>query len=96
MMAQALEAVKGNVENQPAFLAALKKVDVDAPRGKVRLDAYHNPIHTIYMRKVERKDGALQNTVIATYPGVNQFWKWTPEQYMAMPPYAKLKGQWVK
>ncbi len=96
MMAQALEAVKGNVENLDAFLAALEKVDIDAPRGKVKLDAYHNPIHTIYIRKVEKKDGVLQNTVIGTYPSVNQFWKWSPEAYLAMPSYAELKGKWVK
>jgi len=96
MFGQALEAVRGNVENQEAFLAALKKVDVDAPRGRVKLDAFHNPIHNIYIRKVERKDGALQNTVIATYPGVSQFWKWTPEAYMAMPAYQELKGKWAK
>ena len=96
MMAQALAAVKGNVENQEAFLAALEKVEIDAPRGKVKLDAYHNPIHNIYIRKVEKKDGVLQNTVIASYPNVNQFWKWTPEQYLAMPTYADMKGKWVK
>lgn len=96
MFHQALEAVKGNVENRETFLAALKKVDIDAPRGRVKLDAYHNPIHNIYIRKVERKDGALQNTVIQTYPNVSQFWKWTPEAYMALPPYQGLKGKWAK
>src|SRR5262245_38348094 len=92
----AREPVKGNVENLDALLTALEKVEIDAPRGKVKLDAYHNPVHAIYIRKVEKKDGVLQNTVIATYPNVNQFWKWTPEQYLAMPSYADLKGKWVK
>jgi branched-chain amino acid transport system substrate-binding protein len=96
MIAKALETVKGNAENLDAFLTALEKVEVDAPRGKVKLDAYRNPVHTIYIRKVEKKDGVLQNTVIATYPSVSQFWKWTPEQYLAMPSYAESKGKWVK
>jgi len=96
MFHQALEAVKGNVENMEAFLAALKKVEIDAPRGRVKLDAFHNPIHNIYIRKVERKGGVLQNTVIHTYPNVSQFWKWTPEAYMAMPAYQELKGKWAK
>jgi len=96
MIVQALEAVKGKIENKEAFLAALGRVEIDAPRGKVRLDAYHNPIHPIYIRKVEKKDGVLQNTVIATYPNVSQFWKWSPEAYLAMPAYADLKGKWAK
>jgi branched-chain amino acid transport system substrate-binding protein len=96
MIAQALEAVKGNVENREAFLAALRKVEVDAPRGKVKLDAYHNPIHPIYIRKVEKKGNELQNTVIATYPSTSQFWKWGPDAYLAMPPYAEMKGKWAK
>ena len=96
MIATALEAVKGNVENLDALLTALEKVEIDAPRGKVKLDAFHNPVQNVYIRKVEKKDGVLQNTVIATYPNVNQFWKWTPEQYLAMPSYADLKGKWVK
>ena len=96
MIAQALEAVKGQVENQSAFLAALAKVDFEAPRGKFRLDAFHNPIHNVYIRKVEKKGGVLQNTVIATYPSVSQFWKWTPEAFMAMPTYQEMKGKWAK
>ncbi len=96
MIVQALEAVKGNAENKEAFLAALAKVEVDAPRGKVRLDPFHAPIHNIYVLKVEEKGGALQNTVIATYTNVNQFWKWTPEQYMAFPTYTEMKGKWAK
>ncbi|MBI1894421.1 MAG: hypothetical protein HYS14_09940 [Candidatus Rokubacteria bacterium] len=47
-------------------------------------------------RKVEKKGGVLQNTPIASYPNTGQFWKWTPEAYMAMPDYAAMKGKWVK
>ncbi|MGH7766622.1 MAG: ABC transporter substrate-binding protein [Candidatus Binatia bacterium] len=96
MIARAMESVKGNVENRDAFLAALRKVEINAPRGKVRLDAYQNPVHTIYIRKVEKKGGKLQNTVIASYPNTGQFWKWSPEAYMAMPFYGDMKGKWAK
>ena len=59
--------------------------------GPIKLDAYGNPIQNIYVRKVERKDGELQNTVIFTYPAVSQFWKWTPEEYLKQPPlHARL------
>ncbi|HWP34481.1 MAG TPA: ABC transporter substrate-binding protein [Thermodesulfobacteriota bacterium] len=96
MIARALEAVQGNIEGREAFVAALGKVEVEAPRGKVRFDPFHNVVHTVYIRRVERRDGKLQNTVLASYPDVSQFWKWTPEQFMAMPPYADMKGKWAK
>jgi branched-chain amino acid transport system substrate-binding protein len=55
--------------------AAFRKVEIpDAPRGPLKLDAWGNPIQNIYVRKVERKGGELQNTVIHTYPAVSQFW----------------------
>jgi len=96
MIAKALEAVKGNIESQPAFLAALAKVEVEAPRGRMRLDAYHNPVHTIYIRKVEKKGNEYVNSVIATYPNTGQFWKWAPETFLAFPSYPDMKGKWVK
>lgn len=96
LIAKAMELTKGNVENREAFLAALQKVQVEAPRGPMRFDAYHNPIHAIYIRKVERKGGAWQNTVIATYPSTNQFWTWGPEKYLGMTPYAEMKNKWAK
>ena len=39
------------------------------------------------MRKVERVDGELWNTVIATFPAVSQFWKYKPEDYLKQPVY---------
>jgi len=96
MIAKALEGVKGDVENLDALLTALKRIDVDAPRGKVRLDGFHNPLQSVYMLKTERKDGVLQNTPIASYSNTSQFWTWTPDAFMAMPSYLELKGKWAK
>lgn len=96
MIAKALDAVKGNLENQETFLAALRNVEVDAPRGKVKLDAFQNPIHTIYVFRVEKRGGVLQNIPIASFPNTHQFWKWTPEQFMAMPSYLDMKNKWAR
>ncbi len=86
----AVKAVGGKVEDREAFLAALKKVELpDALRGPIKLDAYANPVQNIYIRKVERKDGELQNTVVHTYPAVSQFWKWNPEEYLKQPAYTR-------
>jgi len=87
---EAAKAIDGNVENNEAFLAALRKVEIpDAPRGPIKLDAYDNPIQNIYIRKVEKKNGELWNTVIHTFPAVSQFWKYTPEEFLKQPVYSR-------
>lgn len=96
VIAQALEAVKGNIEDQEAFLAALRKVEVNAPRGKVRFDPFQNVIHTVHVLRVEKRAGAVQNLPIASFPDTTQFWKWSPDAYLALTPYAEMKGKWVK
>ena len=85
---EAAKVVGGNVEDKEKFLAALRRVEIsDAPRGSIKLDAYANPIETVYVRKVERKDGELWNTVIQTFPAVSQFWKYKPEEFLKQPVY---------
>ena len=87
-ISEGAKAVGGNVEDKDKFLAALKKVEIsDAPRGVIKLDAYGNPIQNIYVRKVEKKDGELWNTVIHTFPSVSQFWKYKPEEFLKQPVY---------
>jgi branched-chain amino acid transport system substrate-binding protein len=55
----------------------------------MRIDAYNNPVENVYIRKVERVGGELQNTVIYTYKDVSQFWKYKPEQYLKLPSYSR-------
>jgi branched-chain amino acid transport system substrate-binding protein len=82
------KAVGGNVDDKEKFLAALRKVEIaDAPRGPVKLDAHGSPIQNIYIRKVEKKEGELWNTVIHTFPNVSQFWKYKPEEFLKQPVY---------
>jgi branched-chain amino acid transport system substrate-binding protein len=87
-IAEAAKAVGGDVENREKFLEALRKVEIpDSPRGPVKLDTHGNPIQNIYVRKVEKKDGELWNTVIHTFPAVSQFWKYKPEEFLKQPVY---------
>ncbi len=86
----ALEATGGDIEDVGKFLAALRKVDLsDAPRGPIRFDDFGNPIENVYVRKVERVSGRLQNTVIQTFPNVSQFWTYKPEEYLKNPVYSR-------
>ena len=89
---EALKAVAGDIENREQYLAALKKVEVtDDPRGPIKIDAWGNPIQNIYVRKVERVGGQLQNSVIHTYSNVSQFWTYRPEEFLRNPVYDREK-----
>jgi branched-chain amino acid transport system substrate-binding protein len=71
-------------------MKALRSLDIkDSFRGPMRIDEYGNPVLTVYIRKVERKDGKLQNTVIETYPAVSQFWKYDPKEFLSGPVYSR-------
>jgi branched-chain amino acid transport system substrate-binding protein len=43
----------------------------------------------VYIRKVERKDGKLVNSVVKTYPAVSQFWKYEQKDFLANPVYSR-------
>ena len=86
----ALEATGGDIESADKFLAALRKVTLtDIPRGPIRFDDFGNPIMNVYVRKVERVGGRLQNTVIHTFPNVSQFWTYKPDEYLKAPAYSR-------
>jgi branched-chain amino acid transport system substrate-binding protein len=90
MMEQALKTVGGKVEDRNAFMAALRNVQVpNDPRGDFKLDALGNPVMNVYIRKVERKDGKLVNSVIKTYPAVSQFWTYDKKDFLANPVYSR-------
>jgi len=85
---EALKAINGEVENKEKFIAALRKVEIaDDARGPMKMDDLGNPIENVYIRKVERVGGKLQNTVIQTYPNVSQFWTYKQDEYLKLPAY---------
>jgi branched-chain amino acid transport system substrate-binding protein len=91
-LAEAMKSVKGNVEDRPKFLDAVRKtVLVGSPLGRpVKLDAYGNPVYDVFIRDVvKRPDGKYWNVPIETYPAVSQFWTYDPETYMKQPPYSR-------
>ncbi len=87
---QALKAVNGKIEDKKAFMAALKKTHIkESPVGEINLDEYSQPIMNIYIRKVERVDGKLVNSVVKIYPKVSQFWTYNPKEFLAAPVYSR-------
>jgi branched-chain amino acid transport system substrate-binding protein len=86
----ALNALKGKFEDKPAFVRALRQVRLEtSPMGPIRIDEFGKPILNIYVRKVERKDGRLVNSIVATYPNVTQFYSYDPKQFLANPVYSR-------
>jgi branched-chain amino acid transport system substrate-binding protein len=86
----AIDRVGGDVENAQGLMDALRAVTVTGvPRGPVRLDEFGSPVENIYIRRVERVNGELQNTVLETLPAVSQFWKYPPAEYLARPLYSR-------
>jgi branched-chain amino acid transport system substrate-binding protein len=87
---EAVKAIGGKVEDREAFLAALRKVELgETPRGPVTVDRLGNTVQNIYVRKIERVGGKLQNTVIHTFPAVSQFWKYNPDEFLKQPVYSR-------
>ena len=97
MVARALETINGNIENTDAFIEAMRKVEVpDAPRGPVKFDKYQNVVGPFRVSEVQKKDGKLVHVAVAEYPNMSQFYKWSPEEWLKMPPLSEMKGKWVK
>jgi branched-chain amino acid transport system substrate-binding protein len=53
MLAAGLNAVKGDVKQKDAVIAAIRKAQIDSPRGKFTLSPQHNPTQDMYIREVK-------------------------------------------
>ena len=53
MLAAGLAAVKGDTAKKDAFYAAMKKAQIDSPRGKFTLSPQHNPTQDFYVREAK-------------------------------------------
>jgi len=85
----ALLAVNGKIEDKHSFMKALRAIKVETARGPVAFDLYGNIVGNVYIRKVERKEGRLVNTVIYTYPNVSQFWVYDEKEFLKNPVYSR-------
>ena len=53
LLGAGLQAVKGDDKKRNELIAAMKKAQVDSPRGKFTLSAQHNPTQDFYVREVK-------------------------------------------
>ncbi len=86
----ALKIAGDNSTDGTTFASALHKVSLtDSPRGQITIDKYGNAIGTDFIRRCERKDGQLVNTIIKTYPNVSQFWTYNDAEFLKNPVYSR-------
>ena len=86
----AIEKAGGNADDRVALAAALHQVSLtDTPRGPLKFDHLGNAVGDVFIRKCERKDGRLVNTIIKTYPNVSQFWTYDEKAFLANPVYSR-------
>src|SRR6204780_1083 len=61
----AVKAVKGDLANKDAVIAALKKADFTSPRGGFKFNTNGYPIQNFYLTKVaKRADGKFQTEIV--------------------------------
>jgi branched-chain amino acid transport system substrate-binding protein len=89
VLEQALISINGQFEDKTVLMKALRNVNVQTVRGPVAFDNYGNAVGDVYIRRVERLDNRLVNTVQYTYPNVNQFWDMKPEEFLKNPVYSR-------
>src|SRR5712672_1609295 len=86
----AIEKIGGKADDRKALAEALHQVSLtDTPRGTVKFDHLGNIVGDIFIRKCERKNGQLVNTVVKRYPNVSQFWTYDEKAFLANPVYAR-------
>jgi branched-chain amino acid transport system substrate-binding protein len=85
----------GKFPGAQEFIKQLSAMKFDTIRGPVAFDDMRNPIHNIYIKKVERKKmfgydkAELWNTVIKTYPNIGQFGQFKKAEFLATPVYGR-------
>jgi len=77
----AINALHGDLSDKMKFIAALKAIKFDSPKGEISLDKYGQVIQSMYIRQVEMVDGQPANVPIATYKNVDQFWPYTEAEF---------------
>ncbi len=85
-----LQKTGGKADDKKAFTDVMRGVSLtDTPRGAFHFDHLGNVVGTVFIRKCERKDGKLVNTVLKTYPDVSQFWTYDEKWFLSQPVYSR-------
>jgi branched-chain amino acid transport system substrate-binding protein len=59
-----MNAVKGDTAKRAELVKAMEGAKIDSPRGALALNKGHNPIHDIYLRKVDGKENKVVGVAV--------------------------------
>jgi branched-chain amino acid transport system substrate-binding protein len=59
-----MNAIKGDTTKRAELVAAMGAAKIDSPRGPLAFTKSHNPIHDIYLRKVEGKENKVVSVAV--------------------------------
>lgn len=93
---QAAKAIGGKVEDSARFIEALRKMDLEAPQGRIRFDRFQNVVCDIHISRIDKVGGQIVPVVIETIRGVDQFLGMDPAEYIKKPRLVNLKGTFAK
>ena len=88
MIHEVIKKQRRQIPGPEEFVKQLAAIKVDTLRGPVSIDEMRNPVQNIYIKKVEKKKmfgydkDELWNTVIKTYPNVNQFGQFNKDEFL--------------
>lgn len=64
LLAAGLTGVKGDFSKRAELIKAIESAKIDSPRGAFTLSKAHNPVHDIYLRKVEGGANKYQKVAV--------------------------------
>ena len=64
ILAAGLNAVKGDIKQRDAMVAAIRKANIDSPRGKYTLSAALNPVQDFYVREVKGRENVMTGIAV--------------------------------
>jgi branched-chain amino acid transport system substrate-binding protein len=64
ILAAGLVAVKGDTSKRDAMIAAIRKANIDSPRGKYTLSAANNPVQDFYVREVKGRENVMTGVAV--------------------------------
>lgn len=64
LLAAGLTAVKGDLKQRDAMVAAMGRATVDSPRGRFTLNKGHNPVQDIYLREVKGANNEMRSVAV--------------------------------
>ena len=63
-LAAGLTAVKGDFGKRDAMVAAMRKAQIDSPRGRYTLSPQHNPVQDFYIREVMGRENVMTGVAV--------------------------------